>query len=50
LAEVARLISADVDADPEDLAAEVIKVADLTGHIDDAAVLVVRYGGIWNPG
>ncbi|KAB1149449.1 serine/threonine-protein phosphatase [Streptomyces luteolifulvus] len=31
---------------PDELAAEVIKVADLTGHSDDAAVLVLRHGGL----
>ncbi len=46
LAEVARLVCAGFDADPEMLAAEVIRVADLTGHIDDAAVLVARYDGM----
>jgi serine phosphatase RsbU (regulator of sigma subunit) len=45
LAEVARLVRAGYGDDPDDLAAEVVKVADLTGHRDDAAVLVVRYGG-----
>jgi serine/threonine protein phosphatase PrpC len=34
------------DGDPDDLAREVVKVADLTGHCDDAAVLVVRYAGL----
>ncbi|MGW3623727.1 PP2C family protein-serine/threonine phosphatase [Streptomyces sp. NPDC000880] len=46
LAEVARLVCAGFGDDPDDLAAEVVKVADLTGHSDDAAVLVARYDGI----
>jgi len=48
LAEVARVTGARVTAaagyggtDPGELAAEVIRVADLTGHTDDAAVLVL---------
>ncbi|MFJ5829101.1 hypothetical protein [Streptomyces sp. NPDC093089] len=31
------------------LASAVVKVADLTGHRDDAAVLVVRYDGPQEP-
>ncbi|MGW1894671.1 PP2C family protein-serine/threonine phosphatase [Streptomyces sp. NPDC002004] len=46
LAEVARLVRAGFDADPDLLASSVIKVADLTGHNDDAAVLVVCYDGV----
>ncbi|MBT2392489.1 serine/threonine-protein phosphatase [Streptomyces sp. ISL-1] len=46
LAEVARLVCAGFGDDPDALAAEVVKVADLTGHSDDAAVLVARYSGI----
>ncbi|MFJ6630277.1 PP2C family protein-serine/threonine phosphatase [Streptomyces sp. NPDC091376] len=45
LAEVAKLVRAGFDADPDLLASAVIKVADLTGHRDDAAVLVARYDG-----
>ncbi|MCX4509586.1 serine/threonine-protein phosphatase [Streptomyces sp. NBC_01619] len=45
LAEVAKLVRAGFDADPDVLASAVIKVADLTGHRDDAAVLVARYDG-----
>ncbi|SDM15064.1 PP2C family protein-serine/threonine phosphatase [Streptomyces wuyuanensis] len=45
LAEVAKLVRTGFDADPDVLASAVIKVADLTGHRDDAAVLVVRYDG-----
>ncbi|MER8187154.1 PP2C family protein-serine/threonine phosphatase [Kitasatospora sp. NPDC094015] len=41
LAEVERVVRALVPAGPEQLAAEVIKVAELTGHTDDAAVLVL---------
>ncbi|WP_406266513.1 serine/threonine-protein phosphatase [Streptomyces sp. NBC_00191] len=50
LAEVARLVKVGFDADPDVLAASVIKVADQTGHSDDAAVLVVRYDGPRGPG
>ncbi|MEU6981961.1 PP2C family protein-serine/threonine phosphatase [Streptomyces sp. NPDC046324] len=45
LAEVAKLVRAGFDADPDILASAIVKVADLTGHRDDAAVLVVRYDG-----
>ncbi|MEV0966643.1 PP2C family protein-serine/threonine phosphatase [Streptomyces sp. NPDC049910] len=45
LAEVAELVRTGFDADPEVLASAVIEVADLTGHRDDAAVLVARYDG-----
>ncbi|MFJ7075151.1 PP2C family protein-serine/threonine phosphatase [Streptomyces sp. NPDC098781] len=41
---VADLVGTCCGYDPEQLAAAVIKVADLTGHSDDAAVLVLRYG------
>jgi len=41
LEQVARVVRAGVGADPGELAAEVIKVAELTGHTDDAAVLVL---------
>ncbi|MBA2946065.1 PP2C family protein-serine/threonine phosphatase [Streptomyces himalayensis] len=40
---VAALVRAACGADPDTLATEVIKVADLTGHSDDAAVLVLTY-------
>lgn len=46
LAQVAELAVGSCCADPDELAARVIKVADLTGHNDDAAVLVLRYGGL----
>ncbi|MFD4138081.1 MULTISPECIES: PP2C family protein-serine/threonine phosphatase [unclassified Streptomyces] len=45
LAEVAQLVRAGFDAAPDVLAHAVVKVADMTGHRDDAAVLVVRYDG-----
>ncbi|MEU9115535.1 PP2C family protein-serine/threonine phosphatase [Streptomyces sp. NPDC048483] len=45
LARVAELVGASYDADADDLAAQVIAVADLTGHRDDAAVLVLRHNG-----
>ncbi|RSS82814.1 PP2C family protein-serine/threonine phosphatase [Streptomyces sp. WAC06614] len=43
LAEVARVVREGAGADPDDLAAAVMKVADSTGHLDDAAVLVLRH-------
>jgi serine phosphatase RsbU (regulator of sigma subunit) len=46
LGEVDRLVRAGHDSDPEELASAVIQVADLTGHNDDAAVLVVHYDGL----
>ncbi len=42
---VAELVRDGCGGDPDSLAAEVIKVADLTGHSDDAAVLVACYDG-----
>ncbi|AOP47163.1 PP2C family protein-serine/threonine phosphatase [Streptomyces lydicus] len=45
LARVTRLVGAAYEADADELAAEVIAVADLTGHTDDAAVLVLRHDG-----
>ncbi|REK87994.1 serine/threonine-protein phosphatase [Streptomyces inhibens] len=45
LAQVAARVRAGYDGDADDLAAEVISVADLTGHSDDAAVLVIRHDG-----
>ncbi|WP_405669056.1 PP2C family protein-serine/threonine phosphatase [Streptomyces sp. NBC_00055] len=50
LDEVVQLVRGGYDGDPDLLAGEVIKVADLTGHRDDAAVLVVRYAGIPSTG
>jgi serine phosphatase RsbU (regulator of sigma subunit) len=46
---VVRLACSGCAADPDDLAAEVIKVAELTGHKDDAAVLVLRHDGAPSP-
>ncbi|MDH6576327.1 PP2C family protein-serine/threonine phosphatase [Kitasatospora sp. MAP5-34] len=43
LDQVTQVVRAGLGADPGELAAEVIKVADLTGHTDDAAVLVLRH-------
>lgn len=45
LARVAALVGSAYDADADDLATEVLSVADLTGHADDAAVLVLRHDG-----
>jgi serine phosphatase RsbU (regulator of sigma subunit) len=50
LERVAELVVGSCRTDPDELAAQVIKVADLTGHSDDAAVLVLRYGGLWDEG
>jgi serine phosphatase RsbU (regulator of sigma subunit) len=46
LARVGRLAGAGCAADADALAAKVIDVAELTGHVDDAAVLVIRYDGL----
>ncbi|WP_254552178.1 PP2C family protein-serine/threonine phosphatase [Kitasatospora sp. MMS16-BH015] len=43
LEQVLRAVRAGVGAEPAELAAEVIKLAELTGHSDDAAVLVLRH-------
>jgi serine phosphatase RsbU (regulator of sigma subunit) len=43
---VVDLVSGAWCADPDDLAGQLIKAADLTGHSDDAAVLVLRHGGL----
>lgn len=48
LDEVMRLVSAGFDTGVEDLAARLVEVADITGHSDDAAVLVARYDGLSN--
>ncbi|MFF2508935.1 PP2C family protein-serine/threonine phosphatase [Streptomyces sp. NPDC058067] len=45
LERVARVVAAGAGADAAELAAEVMKVADCTGHQDDAAVLVLRHDG-----
>ncbi|MFD8986402.1 SpoIIE family protein phosphatase, partial [Streptomyces sp. NPDC059564] len=44
LERVSRLVRAAAGGDPDELAAEVMKVADSTGHADDAAVLVLSHG------
>ncbi|WP_327371206.1 PP2C family protein-serine/threonine phosphatase [Streptomyces sp. NBC_01217] len=46
LAAVVAVVGAADGADPGELASRVIQVTDLTGHEDDAAVLVVRYDGV----
>ncbi|MFF3328631.1 PP2C family protein-serine/threonine phosphatase [Streptomyces sp. NPDC002888] len=46
LARVAALAGGAYGTDPDELAAQIIKVADFTGHSDDAAVLVLRHGGL----
>ncbi|MEV8533062.1 PP2C family protein-serine/threonine phosphatase [Streptomyces sp. NPDC051211] len=43
LARVVRVVREAAAADPDEIAAEVMKVADSTGHADDAAVLVLRH-------
>ncbi|MFF1557896.1 PP2C family protein-serine/threonine phosphatase [Streptomyces sp. NPDC058279] len=43
LGQVVRVVRDGAAADPEELAAEVLRVADSTGHADDAAVLVLRH-------
>ncbi|MFB6716207.1 MULTISPECIES: PP2C family protein-serine/threonine phosphatase [unclassified Streptomyces] len=45
LAAVSGLIASADGSDPGELASRVIQVADLTGHEDDAAVLVIRCDG-----
>jgi serine phosphatase RsbU (regulator of sigma subunit) len=45
LTRVELLARAECGASPDVVAARVIDVAELTGHVDDAAVLVVRYDG-----
>lgn len=45
LERVAEIVRAGAGRDPGELAGEVIKVAELTGHTDDAAVLVLRQDG-----
>lgn len=46
LERVAEVVRAKAGADPGELAAEVMKVADSTGHEDDAAVLVLHHEAI----
>lgn len=43
LARVARVVREAAGADPDQIAAEIMKVADSTGHADDAAVLVLSH-------
>ncbi|MGW5469386.1 PP2C family protein-serine/threonine phosphatase [Streptomyces chartreusis] len=50
LKRVADLVGDGCGTEPADLAAQVIKVADMTGHSDDAAVLVLRYGDLGDLG
>ena len=45
LAQVLAVVRAGVGAEPGVLAADVLKVAEQTGHKDDAAVLVLRHDG-----
>ncbi|GLX21548.1 MULTISPECIES: PP2C family protein-serine/threonine phosphatase [Streptomyces] len=44
LERVLRIVREAAGGDPDELAAEVMKVADSTGHADDAAVLVLSHG------
>ncbi|MGP3979711.1 PP2C family protein-serine/threonine phosphatase [Streptomyces sp. KR80] len=50
LESVTRLVRAGFDADADELAEAVIRVADMTGHTDDAAVLVLRHGELADSG
>lgn len=43
LERVSRVVREGAGSDPDELAAEVMKVADSTGHADDAAVLVLSH-------
>ncbi|KJY44983.1 serine/threonine protein phosphatase, partial [Streptomyces sp. NRRL S-444] len=43
LARVVRVVREAAGADPDEIAAEIMKVADSTGHADDAAVLVLSH-------
>ncbi|RPF29805.1 stage II sporulation protein E [Streptomyces sp. Ag109_G2-6] len=45
LERVSRIVREGAGGDPGELAAEVMKVADSTGHADDAAVLVISHDG-----
>ncbi|MGA5821956.1 PP2C family protein-serine/threonine phosphatase [Kitasatospora sp. NPDC094028] len=45
LARVAAVLRERVEEGPDGLAAALLEVADLTGHADDAAVLVLRHDG-----
>ncbi|MEY9848831.1 PP2C family protein-serine/threonine phosphatase [Streptacidiphilus sp. MAP5-3] len=44
LDQITLLVRRGAGGEPGELAAQVIKVAELTGHADDAAVLVLRHG------
>ncbi|MFF4582488.1 SpoIIE family protein phosphatase [Streptomyces sp. NPDC001389] len=46
LERVSRIVREAAGGDPDELAAEVMKVADSTGHADDAAVLVLSHDGL----
>ncbi|OKK17319.1 serine/threonine protein phosphatase [Streptomyces sp. CB00455] len=50
LERVARVVREAADAEPDEIAAAVMKVADSTGHADDAAVLVLSHDGGGPPG
>lgn len=45
LTQVMRLVRANADSDPAAVAAAAMSVAELTGHTDDSAVLVLRFDG-----
>lgn len=45
LNQVTRLVSANASGDPATVAAAAMSVAELTGHTDDSAVLVLRFDG-----
>ncbi|MGW1376318.1 PP2C family protein-serine/threonine phosphatase [Streptomyces sp. NPDC002446] len=45
LQQVTRLVSANAAGDPATVAAAVMSVAELTGHTDDSAVMVLRFEG-----
>ncbi|MFI9045852.1 PP2C family protein-serine/threonine phosphatase [Streptomyces sp. NPDC053427] len=45
LAQVRELVGARAGEDPADVAAEVMNVAECTGHTDDAAVMVLSFDG-----
>ncbi|MCX5149486.1 MULTISPECIES: PP2C family protein-serine/threonine phosphatase [unclassified Streptomyces] len=49
LARVARVVREAAGADPDEIAAEIMKVADSTGHADDAAVLVLSHDAAGPP-
>ncbi|GHE37845.1 serine/threonine-protein phosphatase [Streptomyces vinaceus] len=49
LERVARVVREAAGADPDEIAAEIMKVADSTGHADDAAVLVLSHDAAGPP-